>query len=172
MVSHNKAINIIRLSLIRTTKSRVSHVFGRRLFITLGTIMKNESLNEIFRNMPGNGSDEWEKTFYGHLSEFGEWNIEKFWVFHKALVTIGKQVEEGTEVNRNLAHTLLYIQQRVLTHVASHFNPAIDWQFESINDEQIYEYIERFELAILGAISGEVIPESSFDIVNPLLSNA
>ncbi len=122
--------------------------------------------------MPGDGSAEWEETFYGYLSEHGDWDIEKFWVFHMALIEIGKEVQEGTVVGRNLVYALLYIQQGVLTHIASHFNSQVDWKFETVDDEQLFEFAERFELAILGAISGEVPAESSFDLVNPLLSNA
>ncbi|MCX7553110.1 Imm41 family immunity protein [Marinicella sp. S1101] len=133
--------------------------------------MIDEALTEIFRNMPGDGSDEWEKTFFGFLSEFGDWHVEKFWVFHKALIDIGKKVDKKGSVDRELSYALLYIQDSVLTHIASHFDPAIDWQFTSIAGEEIYGFKERFELAILGAISGEVIPETSFDLINPLIKN-
>jgi len=39
--------------------------------------MSNDPQSEIFRNMPGDGSAEWEETFYGCLSEHGDWNIVK-----------------------------------------------------------------------------------------------
>jgi hypothetical protein len=134
--------------------------------------MVNKSLTEIFKNIPGDESPEWEQSFYGYLSEYGEWDLEKFWVFHKALVEVAKEVDSEGQVDRELSYALLYIQQKVLTHISSHFNPAIEWQFTSINDDQLYELQERFELAILGAISGQVIDETSFDTLNPLLSNA
>lgn len=133
--------------------------------------MSSDPSVEIFKNLPGDGSVEWEDTFYGYLSEHGEWDVEKFWVLHKALILLGRSVQKDLTVDRSLAHALLYIQQHVLTHVASHSDPRVDWKIESLNDDQLYEYTERFELAILGAISGELLPESSFDLVNPLLSN-
>jgi len=134
--------------------------------------MSKDPQSEIFRTMPGDGSAEWEETFYGCLSEHGNWDMEKFWIFHMALTEIGKEVQEDAVVDRKLVYALLYIQQHVLTHVTSHYNSQVDWKFEAIDDEQLFEFVERFELAILGAISGEVSAESSFDLVNPLLADA
>ena len=126
---------------------------------------------EIYRNMPGDGSPEWEKSFYGYLAEYGEWDIDKFWVFHKALINIAKQVDFEQPIERELAYALIYIQERVLTIVSSHFSDN-EFSFTSIEDSTLYDALDRFELALKGAITGEVIPESSFDLVNPLLANA
>ena len=71
--------------------------------------MSNPPVDEIYKNVPGDGSPDWEHTFYGHLSEYGELDIEKFWIFHKALIEVGMLVKEGTSVDRNLAYALLYI---------------------------------------------------------------
>ncbi|PQJ60651.1 hypothetical protein BTO10_14995 [Vibrio chagasii] len=131
--------------------------------------MSNPPVDEIYKNVPGDGSPDWEHTFYGHLSEYGEWDIEKFWIFHKALIEVGMLVKEGTSVDRNLAYALLYIQHGVLVHIGSHFNSRVSWKFESIDDEELRDYAERFQLAILGAISGDIVPESSFDLINPLI---
>ncbi|WP_367989457.1 Imm41 family immunity protein [Vibrio sp. NTOU-M3] len=131
--------------------------------------MSNNPVDEIYKNVPGDGSPDWEHTFYGHLSEYGEWDIEKFWIFHKALIEIGMLVKEGTNVDRNLAHALLYIQHGVLVRISSHFDSRVSWKFESIDDEELHDYAERFQLAILGAISGDIVPESSFALINPLI---
>ncbi|MGD8113141.1 hypothetical protein [Vibrio sp. TRT 17S01] len=131
--------------------------------------MSNPPVDEIYKNAPGDGSPDWEHTFYGHLSEYGEWDIEKFWIFHKALIEVGMLVKEGTSVDRNLAYALLYIQHGVLVHISSHFDSRVSWKFESIDDEELHDYAERFQLAILGAISGDIVPESSFALINPLI---
>lgn len=122
--------------------------------------------------MPGDGSEAWEQSFYGFLSEYGEWDVEKFWIFHRALIEIARAKVDGTPVDQELAYALLYIQQNVLIHVASHFNKTVDWSFKTISDDKLYELKERFELAILGAVTGDVFNESSFETVNPLLSDA
>ncbi|WP_104403509.1 Imm41 family immunity protein [Vibrio penaeicida] len=131
--------------------------------------MSNHSVDEILKNVPGDGSPDWEHTFYGRLSEYGEWDVQKFWTLHRALIEVGVLVKESTSVDRNLVYALLYIQNGVLVHVSSHFDSRVSWKVESIDDEELQEYAERFQLAILGAISGDIIPESSFELVNPLL---
>ncbi|PQJ63632.1 hypothetical protein BTO10_02100 [Vibrio chagasii] len=133
--------------------------------------MSNNPIEEVLKNMPGNGSTEWENTFYGCLAECGVWDTEKFWFFHRALTQIGELVQQDTDVDRNLVYALLYIQHGVLTHIGSHFDPRVDWKVESIDDEDLQEYAERFQIAVLSAISGKVMSESSFDLTNPLLCN-
>ena len=67
---------------------------------------------------------------------------------------------------------LLYLHQKVLNLITAHFTKNDVFEISNIKTEQLYEYKERFEMAILGAISGEVLPEASFDLVNPLVKNA
>ncbi|WP_261841400.1 immunity 41 family protein [Aliamphritea ceti] len=76
--------------------------------------MVNKSLVEIFKNIPGDGCLEWEDSFYGYLSEHGEWDLDKFWVLHKALIDIAKEIDDELSVSRELSYALLYIQQNVL----------------------------------------------------------
>ncbi len=45
-------------------------------------------------------------------------------------------------------------------------------KIKNLSNEKLFEFKERFEMAILGAITGEILSESSFDLVNPLLKNA
>ncbi len=126
--------------------------------------------SELERNIPGNSS--WEGSFYERLTEYGEWNINAFWKLHYDLVNIAKNQDTDLLLDRNLAYRLLYLQQRVLTLISSHFSKDIEWEISNINSDEIYEFKERFEMAILGAVSGEVLPEDSFDLVNPLVKNA
>jgi len=126
--------------------------------------------SELERNIPGNSN--WEGSFYERLTEYGEWDINAFWRLHFDLLNIAQNQDTALLVDRELAYRLLYLQQRVLTLISSHFSKDIEWEISNINSEQIYEFTERFEMAILGAISGEVLPEASFDLVNPLAINA
>ncbi|WP_417661032.1 hypothetical protein [Pseudomonas sp.] len=126
--------------------------------------------SELKRNIPGN--TRWEGSFYERLTEYGEWNSKSFWALHLDLLEIAKHQNTYLPVERELAYMLLYLQQRVLNLISAHFNKNDVFEISNINSEQLYEFKERFEMAILGAISGEVLSEASFDLVNPLVNNA
>mgnify|MGYP000707652100 CR=1 FL=1 len=126
--------------------------------------------SELERNIPGNSN--WEGSFYERLTEFGDWDSKSFWVLHLELLSIAKQQQANLSVEKNLVYMLLYLQQKVLNLITAHFTKNDVFEISNIKTEQLYEYKERFEMAILGAISGEVLPEASFDLVNPLVKNA
>ncbi len=126
--------------------------------------------SELVRNIPGNSN--WEGSFYERLTEYGEWDSKSFWVLHLDLLNIAKQQVTNQPVERELAYMLLLLQQKVLTLISAHFAKNDVFKIVNINTEQLYEFQERFKMAILGAISGEVLPESSFDLANPLVKNA
>jgi hypothetical protein len=48
---------------------------------------------------------------------------------------------------------LLLLQQKVLTLICAHFAKNDVFEISNINTEQLYEFQERFQMAILGAIS-------------------
>ena len=126
--------------------------------------------SELERNIPGNIN--WEGSFYERLTEYGEWDSKSFWVLHLELLNIAKTKNNDLNVEKDLAYMLLYLQQRILTLISAHFTSSDVFEIVNINTEQLYEFKERFEIAVLGAISGEVLPETSFDLVNPLVKNA
>lgn len=126
--------------------------------------------SELERNIPSNSN--WEGSFYERLAEYGEWDSKSFWALHLELLNIAKLQKVSLPVEQNLAYMLLYLQQKVLNLISAHFTKNDVYEISNINTEKLYEYKERFELAILGAISGEVLPETSFDLVNPLVKNA
>ena len=126
--------------------------------------------SELERNIPNNPN--WEGSFYETLTEYGEWNAEAFWKLHLELTFIAKGVNAESPVNRELSYMLLYLQQRVLNLISAHFNGNDCFKIKNLTNEQLFEFKERFEMAILGVITGEVLSESSFDLINPLLKNA
>lgn len=126
-------------------------------------------MRELERNIPGHSN--WEGSFFERLTEYGEWDHEAFWRLHQELVELAQRADKNP-VDRDLAYMLLYLQQRVLNLVASHFAKNDVFKITNLKGEQLYEFKERFDMAILGVITGEVLPESSFDLVNPLLNNA
>jgi hypothetical protein len=125
---------------------------------------------ELKRNMPGN--PQWEASFFERLTEFGEWNAESFWILHLELLSIAKAADTKAPVNRDLVYMLLYLQQRVLSLISAHFNENDIFEIANIEPDLLFQFEERFEIAVLSAISGKWLPESSFDLINPLVKNA
>ncbi len=126
--------------------------------------------SELERNIPGHR--DWEGSFYENLTEYGEWNADAFWKLHLELTSIARGVDAESPVNRELSYMLLYLQQRVLNLISAHFNENDCFKINNLSNEKLFEFKERFEISILGVITGEILSESSFDLVNPLLKNA
>jgi hypothetical protein len=125
---------------------------------------------EFERNIPGH--PDWEGSLYERLSEYGEWNSLAFWKLHLDLLKIAEGVGETESVNRELAFMLIMLQQKVLNLISANFNKSDVFEIRNMKDEELHKFIERFEIAMIGAISGSVIPESSFDLHNPFIKNA
>ena len=122
---------------------------------------------ELKRNLPT--SNNWEGSFYERLTEYGEWNHEAFWVLHFELISIAKSINRSKSIDRELSIALVTLQQKVLNLVVAHFNKKDTFKILNLKRELLLNFIERFEIAILGVLSGVIPPESSFDLVNPLL---
>ena len=125
---------------------------------------------ELERNIPRHPN--WEGSFFERLTEYGEWNTDAFWVLHLELLKIAKERGPELNIDRDLAYMLLYIQQRVLNLVAAHFAKNDVFHINNLSGEELYKYKERFDMAIIGAVTGETLPEESFDKINPLVKNA
>jgi hypothetical protein len=87
-------------------------------------------------------------------------------------LNIAKQQNPDVPVDKDLAYMLLYLQQRVLTLIASHSTNKDSFKICNIDNDQLCEFEERFNMAIFGVISGNLLPETSFDLANPLIENA
>lgn len=124
---------------------------------------------ELERNVPGH--PDWEGSFYERLSEYAEWNIEKFWDLHFDLLSIANSRSKNT-TNSDFCYALLYLQQRVLNLIIAHYNPEDIFNIHNINNQELFEFKERFEMAIIGAITGEVLSESCFDLMNLLIKTS
>lgn len=129
----------------------------------------SEMYPELARNMPGNAG--WEGSFYERLTEYGEWNEEAFWKLHQELTEIAKSVNGEPYVSRRLMHMLVFVQERVLNLISAHFNVDDVFKISNISVDSICQFRERFQMAIIGVATGEVLPESFFDLANPLLED-
>ncbi|MGF1740301.1 immunity 41 family protein [Vibrio profundum] len=112
---------------------------------------------------------DWEGSFSERLYEYCEWNVTEFWKLHKSLVELAIWLRGEDKIDKQLVGRILGIQKSVWTMVAAHFNENDVVRLKGVTDEQLHEFVERFDLAITGISSGKVLPESRFDLINPLI---
>ena len=112
---------------------------------------------------------DWKGSFSERLYEYSEWNASEFWKLHKTLVELAIALRDKNQIDKQLFGRILGIQKSIWSIVAAHFNECDAIKLVGVSDEQLHEFVERFDLAIIGLSNGKVLPESSFDLVNPLL---
>ena len=126
--------------------------------------------DELQRNLPGNPN--WEGSFYEQLTEHAVWDVDAFWQLHLYLVQSAAAQSGSGLVNRDLALAIVTLQGKVMTLVSAHYDANDVFKIRNIHPETLHSFVERFQHAMLAVISGEVLPESSYDLVNPLLVHA
>lgn len=126
-------------------------------------------IDYIYQNTPGN--DSWEGTFYERLVEYAYWDTQEFWRLHSALLDAAVLSARSEKIDRHLAECVIRIYSRVRGLVSAHFNANDFFKIQNLNDVEIHEFCERLDLAVIGVFSGEVLPESSFDLQNPMIEN-
>ena len=124
----------------------------------------------IFENLPGN--PRWVGSFYERLVEDAIWDRDEFWKLHLALTTAASTSGPLKAINRELAWAVAKIQSRVLGVVAAHYNPKDIFVISNLAPDELHQFVERFDHAILGFFSGEVLAESSYDLTNPFIGVA
>ncbi|WP_417284915.1 hypothetical protein [Comamonas sp.] len=124
----------------------------------------------IFENLPGN--PRWVGSFYERLVEDAVWDKAEFWKLHLALTEAGSASGSLKSINRELAWAVAKIQSRVLGVLAAHYNPNDIFVISNLAPDELCQFIERFDHAVLGVFSGEVPAESSYDLINPLIGVA
>lgn len=127
------------------------------------------NIENLYRNSPSH--PKWEGSFVQRLHEYCEWDKNAFWLVHKDLIELAKQFSEVDSVPKDIAARVVALQKTVSTSFAANFNKNDGFSIENLSIETLHEFMERFDMAILGVFTGQVLPESSFDLVSPLLVN-
>ena len=123
--------------------------------------------HEIQQNLPGN--PEWERSFFGRLAEDCVWDVDAFWRLHLDLIVATRTSCGSGQIDREVALAVATIFARVSSLVASHFHDQDVFKITNLTTDDLLAFRERFEHAFLGFFSGEILPESSFDLTNPLI---
>lgn len=122
---------------------------------------------ELEKNLPSHPN--WSDSFYGKLAEEGEWDVEAFWRLHLDLLNIAKGVQNEKFIARDLVCALVYIQNGVLDAIAYNSSKRDIFNIRNIDENSIMQFKERFSNAMISICTGDIPPEASFDLVNPLL---
>ena len=125
--------------------------------------------DEIQRNLPG--SSDWQGSFYEQLTEHGLWSMGEFWKLHLCLVETAHSFR-FKPVARNQALAVVTLQGKIMNLVAAHYDQNDAFFIRNLAPNELHAFVERFQHAVLSVFSGEVIPEASYDIVNPLIVHA
>lgn len=136
------------------------------LFQIPGSNKMNKCYKNLFRSLPGN--DSWEGSFYERLVEYGIWDEQEFWKFHKDLIDIAKLMNHR-KVEWDIATAVVRLYVKIASLISSHFNANDIFKIQNLTDSELLEFYERLDLAVVGAFSGEILDESRFDLRNPLL---
>jgi len=126
----------------------------------------NDDVREILRNLPGNS--HWEGSFWERLAEHCVWDVDAFWMLHRSLVRLACAAA-GAHMDRNMALVIARLQGRVLGLLAAHHDVNDVFRIRNLDADLLRGMVERFEHAVLGFFSGEALPESSYDVRNPLI---
>ena len=121
----------------------------------------------IFKNLPS--SPAWQGSFCEALAEDAVWDRDEFWRLHLELIKAGHASRAWDDISRELAGAVARIQSRVLGLIAAHYDPHDVFVIENLHADELRAYTERFDHAVLGVFSGEVLSESMYDLRSPLI---
>jgi len=125
---------------------------------------------QILKNLPGN--PEWEGSFYEKLTEYGVWDADEFWKLELDLINAAKVNRESEVMDKKLVLGVATLHSKIYNLIAAHYNKNDIFKIRNLTPDELIAFTERFQNSMLGVFSGEVIPESSYDLVNPLIANA
>jgi len=129
--------------------------------------MQKLKYNEILRNIPGNPN--WDGSFYEQLAEYGRWDSNEFWKLHLEIILLTKDLAKFDSIQKSTALHVVWLQSKIKDLLIANFNIGDGFEILDLNKIDIFSYLERLDSAIIGIFSGEVIPESEFELVNPLI---
>lgn len=130
----------------------------------------NMKIEHLYRNSTSH--PEWEGSFVERLYEYNEWDEKAFWQIHKELIELADEYSLVDSVPKDIAVRIVALQKNVCTSLAANFNRNDVFCIKNIDTERLHQFMERFDMAVLGVFTGQVLPESSFDLMSPLLTNS
>ena len=113
---------------------------------------------------------DWEGSFSERLYEHAEWDHGEFWKLHKELIDLSIHWYHESRIDKKIVGKILGIQQSIHSTIIAHYDNNDYFKITNITDEEIHQLKERIDTAIIALTSGDIMPESSFELKNPLLT--
>ena len=113
----------------------------------------------------------WQESFYAKLTEGGIWDRDEFWKLHRDLGWITSELMDSDCMERDFATDLVWLLSRINELYVAHFDKNDVFQILNLSDDELRQFKERFDVAVHGVFSGELLSEAEFELVNPLIDN-
>jgi hypothetical protein len=111
-----------------------------------------------------------ENSFTGIWHEKSLMDYAKYWKFEKCIFDLAC-INGGAEIPRDIAWPLTRIYSYIMISIQSHFDPNDGYEVSNLNQQDMYEFRQRFQEVFEGFFKGEMPNNEYFDIINPLLES-
>jgi hypothetical protein len=119
-------------------------------------------MKHINRNFPW--CDEYdEDSFTGTLNEKHSWSDEEYFKLDDELYDIAEKYNEMDQLPRELVWRIMRIFSYVMMTIGCHYSPNDGYTIENLDDEQLFDKRERFQLVFEGFFKGEMPKTKYFD---------
>ncbi|GIP21037.1 Imm41 family immunity protein [Paenibacillus sp. J22TS3] len=108
-----------------------------------------------------------EGSFIYGLHENAHFDVSAFWDYYNSLVFITKETKENRDLDRKTTDMVCYTYSYIMRSLVWNFCPDDLYSISNLPADDLNLYVERLEIAFMGYIKGQVINDSSFELVNP-----
>ena len=120
------------------------------------------SMEQINRNFPW--CDEYDNdSFTGTLHEKCAWSDEEYFKLDDEIYDLSTKYNDIDQLPRVLVWRLMRIFSYVMMTIGCHSNPNDGYKIENLNDEQLFDRRERFQLVFEGFFEGEMPKKKYFE---------
>lgn len=113
--------------------------------------------------------EQTQDSLIGFISKHQRWSVESYWTLDKALYDLVGATLEDNDLYRTAVHHAIFTYSHLLLSFSWHFDPNDDWQYETMDCEEVYKWRERVQLTFEGFLTGVMPSNSAAELQNPLL---
>ncbi|WP_415906757.1 Imm41 family immunity protein [Neptuniibacter sp. QD72_48] len=125
-------------------------------------------MNEILRNF-SHCKEFSDDSFVGCWHEDASLNMQEYWKFDREIYELAS-VYSGEDIPRRVAWPLARIFSYIMMSIQGHYSSNGGFYIENLDDIQMSDFRERFQLVVEGFFKGEMPNNTHFELVNPLLN--
>ncbi|MBD3658300.1 Imm41 family immunity protein [Marinobacter sp.] len=118
------------------------------------------NMKHIDRNFPW--CDEYDdESFTGILNEKCTWSDEEYFKLDNELYDLAEKYKDADQLPRELVWRVMRIFSYVMMTIGCHSNPNDGFEIKALNDEQLFDRRERFQLVFEGFFRG-TMPKTQY----------